>query len=69
MLTSILQIILAVVLIGLILVQAKGTGLGSTFGSEIGFYSTKRGFEKFLFYLTIIVATLFVASSLLEIVL
>lgn len=61
---SLIQIILAVILVGLILLQAKGTGLGSTFGGELGFYGTKRGAEKILFNLTIIVAILFLLSLL-----
>lgn len=50
---------------GLVLLQAKGSGLGSAFGGEIAFYQTRRGVEKLLFYLTIIVSTLFLISSLL----
>lgn len=61
---NLIQIFLAVVLIGLILLQTKGTGLGSTFGGELSFYGTKRGAEKILFNLTIIVAILFLVSLL-----
>lgn len=61
---SLFQIVLAIILIGLVLIQAKGTGLGSTFGADMSFYGTKRGAEKFLFILTIIVAVLFFLSSL-----
>lgn len=60
----ILQILLGVAMIGLVLIQAKGTGLGSTFGGELGFYRTKRGFEKLLFYATMAVAGLFLISSI-----
>lgn len=62
---SIIQIVISAILVGLILLQAKGTGLGSTFGGEIGFYATKRGAEKLLFILTIIVAVIFFAWSFL----
>lgn len=58
------QIILGLLLIGLIILQAKGTGLGSTFGGDLGFYSTKRGAEKILFNLTIVIATLFCLLSI-----
>lgn len=68
-LLSIIQIFLSLSLIGLILIQAKGSGLGSAFGGDAGFYRTKRGFEKLLFYMTIIFATLFLISSILEILL
>lgn len=60
---SLIQIVLAVILIALILLQAKGTGLGSSFGGDISFYSTKRGAEKMLFILTIVVAVLFFLAS------
>jgi len=62
------QIVLAVLLIVIILLQQKGTGLGSSFGGELGFYRTKRGAEKLLFYTTIGLSVLFIASSLIGIV-
>lgn len=62
---SLIQIILAIILAALILLQAKGTGLGSTFGGDFGFYSTKRGAEKMLFITTIVVAVLFFLFSLI----
>lgn len=57
--------VLGIALIGLVLLQTKGTGLGSAFGGDLGFYRTKRGFERLLFYLTIAVSALFLASSLI----
>ena len=62
---SFLQLVLGLILIGFVLIQAKGAGLGSAFGGEMGFYRTKRGFEKMLFYATIIVSTLFLSLALL----
>lgn len=61
---TIIQVILAAALMGLILLQAKGSGLGSTFGGEMGLYRTKRGFEKLLFRATIVIATLFIILSI-----
>lgn len=66
---QIAEIILALLLIGLILLQVKGTGLGSTFGADMSFYGTKRGAEKILFILTIVIAALFLIVSLLGAVL
>lgn len=66
---SVFQVLISLGLIGLILIQTKGSGLGSTFGGEAGFYKTKRGFEKLLFYVTIIFAVLFLVSSILGILL
>ncbi len=65
----ILEIVLGVLLVCLIILQSKGTGLGSTFGGDMGFYGTKRGAEKMLFILSIIVATLFLLSSLAGVIL
>lgn len=66
--TTILQMVLGIILIGLILLQAKGTGLGSAFGGDMGFYRTKRGFEKLLFNSTILVVFLFLLTSLIELI-
>ena len=66
---DILQIVLAFVLAVLILLQAKGTGLGSTFGGDSGFYGTRRGAEKLTFIVTIIVACLFLITSLVNVAL
>jgi preprotein translocase subunit SecG len=58
------QIVVAALLIGVIIIQQKGTGLGSTFGGgDMGFYRTKRGAEKLLFNATIFLATIFVLLS------
>lgn len=61
----IIEIILGISLVGLIILQSKGTGLGSTFGGDMGFYGTKRGAEKMLFILTIIVSALFLITALI----
>lgn len=61
---TIIQIALAVALTGVILLQGSSSGLGSAFGGSSG-YHTKRGMEKTLFYLTIVLAVLFSASSIL----
>lgn len=58
---TIIQIILAVAVTGLILIQAKGTGLGRAFGSQT--YHSKRGVESLVFKLTIFVAITFVVLS------
>lgn len=66
--TTILQMVLGIILIVLILLQAKGSGLGSAFGGDTGFYRTKRGFEKLLFRGTILVVFLFLLTSLIELI-
>lgn len=62
---NIIQIILSILLVGLIIIQSKGSGLGPL-GGNIGVYSTKRGIEKLFFNLTIILSTLFFISSLVQ---
>jgi preprotein translocase subunit SecG len=62
------QMILAVALIASILLQQRGTGLGGAFGGEITAYRSRRGIERTLFRLTIVLVVLFVAFSLLNLV-
>lgn len=59
-----IQIILGVLLVLVIIIQQKGAGLGSAFGADLGFYRTKRGAEKLLFYTTIALSLAFILSSL-----
>jgi len=60
-----LQIILTVFLIVFILLQVRGSGLGTVFGGGSGgeFYRSKRGIEKILYRGTIVLGVLFVANS------
>jgi preprotein translocase subunit SecG len=60
----IVQIVLALLLTGAILLQAQGTGLGASWGGGGETYHTRRGLEKVLFYATIVLAVLFTATSL-----
>ncbi len=62
---SIIQIVLAVILIVLVLVQRSEASAGAAFGGGDGggVTHTRRGPEKAIFIATIIVAILFVASS------
>lgn len=61
------QIILSVLLIGGILLQQRGAGLGGAFGeSATTSYYTRRGAEKVLFQATIVVAVLFALSAALQ---
>jgi preprotein translocase subunit SecG len=58
------ETILAIALITLILMQSRGTSLGSVFGGEGSVFHTRRGAEKILFNVTIGVAIGFIAVSL-----
>lgn len=58
------QIVLALGLIMAILLQVRGGGLGGIFGQPDTVYRTKRGMEKTLFQLTVILMVLFVIVAL-----
>ena len=64
------QIILSVLLVTAILLQQSAAGVGGALGGGDGgsFHHTRRGFEKFLFYLSIVCGILFTLSALLAIV-
>jgi preprotein translocase subunit SecG len=62
------QMILAAALIAAILLQQRGTGLGGAFGGEVTAYRSRRGIERTLFRLTILLAVLFVVFSLLNLI-
>lgn len=59
--------IVSFALIGLVLMQTKGTGLGSIFGGDGGVYQTKRGMERTLHQATIVTAALFLIISFLTV--
>ncbi|TAL50570.1 preprotein translocase subunit SecG [Patescibacteria group bacterium] len=60
------QIVLAVLLGASILLQARGTGLGAAFGGGGNVYRTKRGAEKKIFQLTIVLSILFFGVALVN---
>ena len=63
------QIIVAILLITFVLIQQRGTALGSAFGGEGGgFYATRRGIQKKIFWLTIISGVLFVALAIVNLI-
>ena len=64
---NIAQILVSVALIVLVLLQAKGAGLGGVFGGEGSVYKSRRGVEKTLFNLTIVFSVLFLLISLLSV--
>lgn len=64
---SVLQIIMiasAVLMIFAILLQQRGATLGAGFGSSGELYTSRRGVDKSLFEVTIILAVIFVVSIL-----
>lgn len=66
---NILQIVVSVILIGVILLQVKGSGFGAALGGMSGgsVYRTKRGLERTLFQATIILTIVFIFVSFLSV--
>jgi preprotein translocase subunit SecG len=58
------QIVVAVALTAVCLLQVKGGGLGGIFGQADTVYRTKRGLEKTLFQFTIVLAVIFIVLSI-----
>lgn len=63
------QIVVAALLIVLILIQQRGQALGSAFGQEGGFYTTRRGLQKKVFWGTVISGAFFILLALLNLIL
>lgn len=61
----IFQILIAILLIGSILLQSRGAGLGRTLGGGGEFYHSRRGVEKILQKITIVLAFLFLVNSII----
>lgn len=59
-----IQIALAILLTAGILLQQSAAGLGGAFGDNFSSaYHTRRGFEKIVFNSTVVIAILFVIST------
>ncbi len=60
-----IQVVLAVLLTGCILLQQTGASLGGAFGGDnfTAGYHTRRGSEKYLFWASIILSILFAATA------
>ena len=65
---NIAQILISIVLIVVLTLQAKGSGFGSALGGQTSsVFRTRRGVERTLFNLTIVLVTVFLAISLLSV--
>jgi preprotein translocase subunit SecG len=64
------QIILAITIIVLVLLQSKDAGMSNMFGGsgDMGVYKTRRGVEKTLFNATIVVGTIFMVLCLVTVI-
>jgi preprotein translocase subunit SecG len=60
------KIVISVALVLAVLLQVRGGGLGGIFGQADTVYRTRRGMEKTLFQLTVILIVLFITVSLVS---
>ena len=62
---NLVQLIVSFLLIGLVLLQVRSSGIGRTFGSDTSSIKrTRRGIERTIFQFTIVVAVAFVLVSI-----
>ena len=62
-------IITSIALVIAVILQNKGTGLGGLTGNDSGgVFTARRGIEKTLFWITIVLAVLFVVLTLVAVV-
>jgi len=62
---SIAQIVISIALILAVMLQVRGGGLGGIFGQADTVFRTKRGVEKTLFQLTIVLMVIFIIISII----
>lgn len=66
---QIVQIIISVALVIVIILQAKGSGIGNLLGGNdtgMGITKTRRGLERTLFQITILLAALFLLNGIIQ---
>jgi protein translocase SecG subunit len=70
MILTIAQIVVALIIIVLVLLQERSAGMSGIFGGDGGgFYQTRRGLEQIAFISTIVCAIIFVGLSIAQLVL
>ena len=63
-------IITSIALVASVILQSKGAGLGGLSGADTGsVFTARRGIEKTLFYVTIVLSVLFFGLAITELVL
>ena len=64
---GIIQIILAAIIIGLILLQERSSGMsGLLGGGGDGYYQARRGMERTIFYSTIVLTVVFIGLAIIQ---
>ena len=62
---NVIQIVLSVALVLVILLQVRGGGLGGIFGQADTVFRTRRGLERRLFQLTVVLVVLFIIVAII----
>lgn len=60
---EIAQVVISIILVIFVLLQQRGSGLGSVFGGGGEVYHSRRGLEKLLFKGTVVASFLFLVLS------
>jgi preprotein translocase subunit SecG len=71
-LNVVLQVVMiasAILMVIAILLQQRGASLGAGFGGSSELYTTRRGFDKNLFDVTVVFAVIFIGSIIAGILL
>lgn len=63
---TVLLLILSLILIGILLLQARGTA-GQAFGQAESTFRSRRGVERLLFRGTIVVAVIFITVAIINV--
>ena len=64
---AIAQLLVAIALIVVIMFQLHGGGMGGIFGQSDSVFRTRRGIERSLFILTIVLAVAFVTVAIISV--
>ena len=63
---TVVEVVSALITMMAVLLQHRGTGIGGAFGGEDLSYRSRRGIERFLFRLTIVMGTIFLISAIAQ---
>ncbi|MBI2623175.1 MAG: preprotein translocase subunit SecG [Candidatus Liptonbacteria bacterium] len=65
-LISLIQVLVAVAIVALILLQERSSGFSALMGGEGSVYQTRRGVEKGAFYATIVLCVAFIGLAVYQ---
>jgi preprotein translocase subunit SecG len=65
---NVAQILVAALLIVLVLLQTRGSGMSSGFSSDTSIYRTRRGVERTIFQLTIGIGVVYVILAIISVI-